>query len=172
MYVKQEEADSYLEVFSHKTLPWKHQLGSTFPFASFWHSQLLMLGKNPSDLVKIILVSKMAVELIHWNQLLTRASTTDYNSNNSKSCQVTWRLIKTWVFLKYCLYANLNLTEILYFHSSFLMALAILTPAFVSVFHLFGTEFERSSTYLRTFKFMEWVVFFAAVDELLCAYSV
>lgn len=53
------------------------------------------------------------------------------------------------------------------------MALALLTPVFVSVFQLFETEFERSSSYLRIFKLMEqFFFFFATVGKHLCAYSV
>lgn len=35
IYVKLERHASCLELLSHKTLHWKHQLGSTFTFASF-----------------------------------------------------------------------------------------------------------------------------------------
>lgn len=77
IHVKLEMGASYLELFIHKTSHWKHQLGSTFPIASFWHSQLLMLGRNSGSLGKIIPVSKMAVEFMHWNKMLTRASITD-----------------------------------------------------------------------------------------------
>lgn len=139
---------------------WNFHLGSTFRFAilvtqSSWCWEVIStFGENHHGFNDISGVDALKLAATkgrcHWSDfpcLLLLPSCLKTN-------------IYLVSFLKYCLYAKQNLIKVLSFPQLVLIGLGHVNTSFVSILQWFGTESKRaSSTYLRTFTFMNLFLF-------------